>query len=53
MLSKSQSGSIIVIRFILTLVSVVLAVAIYLFSNDHKKRVNREKWKDYDECGLV
>ncbi len=35
-----------------SLIAVAIAAVVYFFAM-HRRRLNREKWKEYDECGLV
>lgn len=35
-----------------SVIAVCVAAVVYLASL-HRRHVSREKWKDYDECGLV
>ena len=37
---------------VLVAIAVGVAGIVYALST-HRRHVNQEKWKDYDECGLV
>lgn len=37
---------------VLALIAAAVAAIVYV-SSLHQKHLNREKWKDYDECGLA
>lgn len=42
------------ISLLLTLIAIMAAVACVVYAMDnHRKHLYREKWKDYDECGII
>lgn len=52
MAKKSENSSIGSLILVLTMIAAGVAAVVYALST-HRRHVNREKWKDYDECGLA
>ena len=51
MARKEEKTSLCGILMVLAAIAVGVAGIVYALSTH--RRINREKWKDYDECGLV
>ena len=52
MARKEDKTSLCGILMVLAAIAVGVAGIVYALST-HRRHINREKWKDYDECGLV
>ena len=52
MARKEEKTSLCGILMVLAAIAVGVAGIVYALST-HPPHINREKWKDYDECGLV
>lgn len=52
MARKEEKTSLCGILMVLAAIAVGVAGIVYVLST-HRRHINREKWKDYDECGLV
>ena len=49
---KEEKSSLCGVLMVLVAIAVGVAGIVYALST-HRRHVNQEKWKDYDECGLV
>lgn len=49
---KEERSSLCGVLMVLVAIAVGVAGIVYALST-HRRHVNQEKWKDYDECGLV
>lgn len=52
MARKSKKSSLGGLLVVLTLIAAGVAAVVYGLAT-HRKHVYREKWKDYDECGMA
>ncbi len=52
MAKREEKSSLCGLIVVLAAIAVGVAGIVYALST-HRRHVSREKWKDYDECGLV
>lgn len=52
MARKSEKSSVHGLVIVLVAIAAGVAAVVYALAT-HRRHLNREKWKDYDECGLA